>query len=69
MPEDGFGTLEAILVGLQCLVHAPTLDVDRIVLESLLEYDVGLGEVGGRRRIVTMQWISLQRASQQRTSG
>ena len=47
----------------------PTLDVDRVVLESLLEYDVGLGEVGGRRRIVTMQWISLQRASQQRTSG
>ncbi len=46
VPEDGFGTLEAILVGLQCLVHAPTLDVDRIVLESLLEYDVGLGEDG-----------------------
>ena len=40
------------------------LDGVDIVPETPLEYDVDLGEVGGRRRIVTMQWISLQRASQ-----
>jgi len=44
VPEDNSGPGEWILVGLFSGVGVLTLDDVHIVLESLVEYDVGLGE-------------------------